>query len=105
MRLPVRATALAALLVAPVLAWAQAAPAPTRGQLLYQTHCLDCHSTQVHWREGKQVRDSKSLRLQVRRWAQIGHLAWDDADVEEVARYLNDTIYRYPQPPEAQARP
>lgn len=89
---------LAALVVAAAMANAQPAPVPSRGQLLYATHCIDCHNTQIHWRERKLARDWASLKVQVRRWQEIGHLGWDEADIDEVARYLNQTIYRYPQP-------
>ena len=95
---------LAALVAAAAMANAQSAAVPSRGQLLYATHCIDCHNTQIHWRERKLVRDWASLKVQVRRWQAIGHLGWDEADIDEVARYLNQTIYRYPQPTEPLAR-
>ena len=31
------------------------------------------------------------------RWQASAALAWSEVDVVEVARYLNDSIYRYPQ--------
>ena len=75
-------------------AWAQ-----SRGELLYNTHCVACHNTQVHWREGKLVSDWPSLLAQVRRWQAADRLRWSDEDIEGVARYLNDTVYRLPPPP------
>jgi mono/diheme cytochrome c family protein len=74
-------------------AWAQG-----RGELLYNTHCVACHSTQMHWRDKRQVVDWPTLRTQVRLWQATGLLAWDEADIDHVARYLNDTYYRYPNP-------
>jgi mono/diheme cytochrome c family protein len=72
--------------------------APTsRGQALYGTHCIACHNTQVHWRDAKLATDWLSLKAQVSRWQERAGLAWSNADVVEVARYLNDAIYRYPQ--------
>jgi len=85
-----------ALLGVSVMAHAQV-PAQTRGQLLYGTHCISCHSTQMHWRENKRAYDWDSLKLQVRRWQDNASLQWSEADVAEVARHLNDTIYHYPQ--------
>jgi hypothetical protein len=41
--------------------------------------------------------DWESLKAQVRRWQGVANLQWSDDDVVQVARYLNDTIYRYPQ--------
>ncbi len=77
----------------PGSAWAQ-----TRGELLYGTHCLTCHNSQMHWREKKQVVDWASLRAQVRRWQATDQLAWSDEDIDHVARYLNETFYRLPPP-------
>ncbi|HMA06715.1 MAG TPA: cytochrome C [Ramlibacter sp.] len=96
-------TALAALWVV-TAAHCQPAAAPSRGELLYTTHCVACHDTQVHWRDGKLALDWDSLKVQVRRWQQIGRLGWDEADIDEVARYLNWIIYRYPQPLSPMAR-
>lgn len=79
------------------LAHSQTAPAQTRGELLYSTHCVSCHTTQMHWRNDKQAFDWDSLRLQVRRWQTNTGLTWTEADITEVSRYLNDTIYNYPQ--------
>ena len=49
--------------LAPVLALVLATPvhaqdaAATRGQLLYGTHCIQCHTTQMHWREQRLARE------------------------------------------------
>jgi mono/diheme cytochrome c family protein len=79
------------------MAQGQTQPLPTRGELLYTTHCITCHTTQMHWRNDKQATDWESIRVQVRRWQGIAGLAWSDADITEVSRHLNDTIYKYPQ--------
>lgn len=75
----------------------QGAPLETRGELLYTTHCISCHTSQMHWRNDKQASDWDSLKVQVRRWQGNANLQWADADIADVARYLNDTIYHYPQ--------
>lgn len=69
-----------------------------RGELLYSTHCVACHDTQIHWREKKLVRDWRSLQAEVSRWQGISALRWSDDDVAVVARYLNALHYRYPPP-------
>ncbi len=69
-----------------------------RGELLYSTHCVACHDTQVHWREKKLVTDWKSLQAEVSRWQGNAGLGWSDDDVAVVARYLNALNYRYPAP-------
>ena len=78
-------------------AQAQAAPPPSRGELLYTTHCVTCHTTQMHWRAEKKAVDWDSLKSQVRRWQGNAGLQWNDSDIADVARHLNETIYHYPQ--------
>ncbi len=70
----------------------------TRGELLYSKHCAACHSTQIHWRDKKAVKDWASLKAQVRRWQRIGSLSWSDDEIEQVARYLNASYYHYAAP-------
>lgn len=69
-----------------------------RGELLYSTHCVACHDTQVHWREKKLVKDWRSLQVEVSRWQGISALGWSDDDVAAVARYLNTLHYHFPAP-------
>jgi mono/diheme cytochrome c family protein len=91
--------ALAALLAAvPLLAQSPAQSAPTGGALLYQTYCIACHDAQVHWRARKLARDWASLAAQVRRWQANAGMQWSDEEIDEVVRYLNATIYRFPAP-------
>jgi mono/diheme cytochrome c family protein len=72
-------------------------PWPARGELLYNTHCIACHNERMHWREQKLAYDWETLKAQVVRWQHAAKLDWSQAEVVEVARYLNETIYRYPQ--------
>ena len=81
-------------IVAP--AHAQTSTTSARGELLYATHCIACHTTQVHWRDTKLATDWASLRAQVRRWAVNTGTGWSDEDITEVARYLNGAHYRFP---------
>ena len=94
----VRALMLGLCMAAGAVAQAQTALPPSRGQLLYSTHCGACHSVQMHWRTLNLARDWDSLKAQVRRWQNAAALAWSDDDITEVARYLNDSIYRFPRP-------
>ena len=93
---------LAALLCAGVAA-AQQRAEPARGELLYTTHCVACHNARVHWRDQRLAKDWNGLRAQVRRWQAIQKLRWSDADVEEVARYLNTYYYDFPPAPSKSA--
>jgi HlyD family secretion protein len=77
---------------------AQSATASSRGELLYTTHCIACHTTQVHWRDKRLVKDWASLQGQVFRWQNNTGLGWTVEDINEVARYLNAQFYRFPEP-------
>jgi mono/diheme cytochrome c family protein len=81
--------------------WTQAQPAPepppSRGQLLYTTHCIECHTTRMHWRNQRLARDWDTLKAQVRLWQGVASLGWSEADIDDVTRYLNDTIYQFPR--------
>lgn len=83
---------------------APSVPAPTRGQLLYNIHCVECHNTQMHWRANSQVRDWGGLLAQVTRWQADASLGWSDDDVREVARHLNQTIYHLALPEQKASR-
>lgn len=77
---------------------AQTMPDPQRGELLYSTHCIACHNTQIHWRDKKLTKDFQSLSAEVNRWQKLAGLGWSDDDISAVARYLNTLHYRYPVP-------
>jgi mono/diheme cytochrome c family protein len=81
--------------------------APTRGELLYSTHCIACHSTQMHWRDKRVATDWPTLKEQMGLWQARAMLGWTEDDVTEVARHLNDSIYHYPRDdsPGSRARP
>ncbi len=86
------------LVLVSTASWSQ-----TRGELLYATHCVACHNEQMHWRDKKQVVDWASLKAQVQLWQATALLGWTDDDVQQVARHLNDTYYRFAAPPAAGA--
>ena len=80
-------------------AQAQAPSEPSRGELLYSTHCLACHSTQLHWRDKQAAQNWAGLKAQVRRWQATTGLSWSEEDITEVATYLNAQFYQFPLPP------
>jgi mono/diheme cytochrome c family protein len=88
----------AAMLFAALSLHAQvpAAAPPSRGELLYTTHCIACHTTRVHWRDGRMVTDYPSLVAQVARWQANTGLGWSREEILDVARYLNTSVYRLP---------
>jgi mono/diheme cytochrome c family protein len=67
-----------------------------RGELLYSTYCIGCHTTQMHWREKKLATDWRSLRYQVRRWLENVAPGLDEEGITAIARYLNDLYYHFP---------
>ena len=91
---------LASPLLALACAVVQAQPAPsattTRGQVLYETHCIACHTAQMHWRDKKAATDWGSLKALVRRWQGSAGQFWNEDDIVAVARYLNEAYYRFP---------
>lgn len=86
--------------VALLLASGVAGQAPrtndARGDLLYSTYCIGCHTTQMHWRDDKLATDWTSLTNQVRRWQSNAGLALTDDDIDAIARYLNRLYYHFP---------
>jgi mono/diheme cytochrome c family protein len=91
MRIPLALAAACAALAA-----AAQLPAPSRGALLYDTHCIACHTKEVHWRERKLASDWESLVAETRRWQRNIGLGWSDEEIDDVVRHLNSTIYRFP---------
>jgi mono/diheme cytochrome c family protein len=75
-------------------------PNPSRGELLYATHCIACHTSQMHWRDARLASDWASLRALVRRWQEEARLAWSESDIDEVTRHLNQRHYRFALPGE-----
>jgi hypothetical protein len=69
-----------------------------RGELLYRTYCIGCHTEQLHWRDKVIATDLPGLVKEVGRWQSNGNLDWSLDDVEAVARYLNAQFYLYPLP-------
>jgi mono/diheme cytochrome c family protein len=93
------AAALTAAVTGAAMAQTTSAPQPpaSRGRLLYETHCIACHTTQMHWRDNKLARDWAGLKAWVGRWQADLGLGWNEQDVVDVARHLNELYYRHPQ--------
>lgn len=89
---------LLAVLTGLAVASAQTKNDSTRGELLYSTHCVACHSIQIHWRAKKLATDWVSLKAEVRRWQGLAGLGWSDDEMEDVAWYLNAVYYQFAAP-------
>jgi len=82
----------------PAVVIAQPDKEVSRGELLYSTYCIACHTDKIHWRDGKLAKDWSGLNVQVRRWQGVVGLKWSDSDIGEVARHLNVLYYHYSEP-------
>lgn len=70
-----------------------------RGKLLYNARCVGCHDKSVHVRESRKALTIEGIRAQVRRWDAFMGGAWGQAEVDDVATYLNELYYKFPCPP------
>jgi len=77
------------------MALAISAQTQSRGELLYSTHCIACHTSQMHWRDQRVATDWGRLKAEVRRWQGAAALNWSEADINEVTRHLNESIYHF----------
>lgn len=53
---------------------------------------------QHYWRELGQARDWDGLKAQVRQWQELAGPGWTEAEVEDIARHLNQAVYRFAEP-------
>ena len=70
-------------------------PLPSRGQLLYENHCMACHESVVHIRTQQQARSLPELRAKVLHWAAYMQLRWGKEDVEDVVSHLDRQYYKF----------
>jgi hypothetical protein len=77
-------------------AYASPGYSQTRGELLYSTHCIACHTEIIHWREKTLATDWQSLETQVRRWQSNLSLSWSEDEITDVTHYLNKAYYHFP---------
>ncbi|MBL0090801.1 MAG: hypothetical protein IPP44_30625 [Ideonella sp.] len=76
--------------------------AQSRGEMLDATHCIGA-TPRRDWRDKRTAVDWASLQFEVRRWQDAASLGWSDTDNADVARYLNQRIYRFEQPRDPQS--
>ncbi|MDX2464254.1 MAG: hypothetical protein QNK31_07060 [Porticoccus sp.] len=72
------------------------APTGSRGQLLYENHCIVCHDSRVHIREKRKSRSVTDIAKWVLRWSQHLKLDWNRAEINQVTEYLNQRFYELP---------
>jgi mono/diheme cytochrome c family protein len=83
------------VLAALVLVCASAAAQDvSRGQLLYETHCIVCHREGLHERKDSKVATYADLRYQVERWTKETRRAFTASEREDLIEFLDATHYR-----------
>lgn len=71
----------------------------SRGQLLYENHCIACHREGLHERQASKVATYGDLRFQVDRWTKETGRRFTPAEREDLIEFLDATHYRlYLQP-------
>ena len=69
-------------------------PSDERGRLLYENHCIVCHTAKVHRRIPQLPLTVHELRQIVAYWALGEKLQWSEQDIADVAEYLARNYYR-----------
>ena len=75
------------------------APPGSRGQQLYENHCMGCHESVVQIRSAPTARSYRDLQHRVAHWASYLKLPWSEEEVADVARYLDAAHYRFETQP------
>jgi mono/diheme cytochrome c family protein len=88
-----------AVAMSPTISWSD----EKDGQVLYETHCITCHNTQVHWRQNRLVKDWTTLRTQIERWQNNIGQRWTREQISDVAKYLNQMFYKFNPSDEARS--
>ena len=71
---------------------------PVRGKRLHDNACVFCHDTSMYSRSEGKVRSFEALREEVRVWAGEAMPEWGQNEVDDIARYLNDTFFQFSCP-------
>jgi len=88
------AVAMAAVSPFPV----QAADGESLGAALYESRCTGCHERSVHTREPRSAASFDQIRAYVYRWDRYLGGAWQRAEIDAVAQYLNERYYHFTCP-------
>lgn len=67
---------------------------PTRGQMLYENHCLSCHESQMHIRQNTKVKQLSQLHHFVLIRSSELKLQWGEDERNAVTNYLNMRFYK-----------
>jgi hypothetical protein len=64
-----------------------------RGRLLYENHCMVCHTSVVHVRERRKAASREEIQAWIQHWRNELGLQWGTAEVDDVTEYLNHRYY------------
>jgi mono/diheme cytochrome c family protein len=76
-----------------------------RGEQLFETHCIKCHSAGIYERAQPKVRSWPALLTEVRRWQTQAGQRWSIEEIDDVAAYLNRRFYKFERPAEVSMNP
>ena len=87
-----------ALLLAMIAFQAAGAEGPdaARGRVLYNQHCIACHTPGIHRRTTRLPMALDELRMLVDTFRRQAGLGWTREDIDDVVEHLNTTVYRFP---------
>jgi hypothetical protein len=71
------------------------APPPSRGKMLYENHCTECHTSVVHIRKDHRADTPAAIRSWVFKWANYKQLKWSAQDIDDVTDYLSEHYYGF----------
>ena len=68
-------------------------PDAARGRILYENHCVACHTAAVHSRPNRIAITREDIREIVDHWRRQQSLRWSAQDTEDVVEFLGRTRY------------
>jgi hypothetical protein len=83
------------LIAGSVISTAAYAADMEHGKMLYENHCVSCHSSAVFTREKRMVNNFTELRERIRQCELSNDLTWFDEDIDAVVNYLNTNFYKF----------
>jgi mono/diheme cytochrome c family protein len=78
-----------------VLAASPDEPTKPRGQLLYENHCIGCHTSSVNSRNPRKATNLNDLYQWVEKWSKAQNLDWNEDEIRDVSDYLNHEYYNF----------
>ncbi|MEO6697166.1 MAG: c-type cytochrome [Gammaproteobacteria bacterium] len=76
--------------------------ADANGQALYEAHCTSCHvklmggdKYAIHTRTNSIIHSLDSLKKRVKFCESNNGMNWNDAQIDDVATYLNEAFYKF----------